>query len=230
MHNPCDEVHGTSSALCDYILQHQLQETAPASIVDFGAGGGKIGRLVRETLSPSCRLEAVEGYAPSARLLAQLGVYNVVHHELIQEWLKSRAGDRYDLAIFGDVLEHLAPRELHRVLGTCVGIFKEIIIVVPLCDLFQGPLHGNPLEAHRTYVTPGFFDRYRPIEKHIVHGDEWTIMNVRMSVCPFPQLHRGAVQRAGHACVVVLQSFGTAQPLVYFLRRAFRRARIWIGR
>ena len=37
--------YGTSASLCDYVLIHQLAEMQPSHIVDFGAGGGKNGRL-----------------------------------------------------------------------------------------------------------------------------------------------------------------------------------------
>jgi hypothetical protein len=230
MRNPGEEIHGTSSTECDFVFRHQLQELAPRSVIDFGAGGGKTGRLVREILGRSCRLEAVEGFAPTARFLAESGIYDAVHQTLIQEWLKDHAIERHDLAIFGDVLEHLAPREVHRVLRRCLGMFQEVIVAAPLCDLSQGPLYGNPLEVHKTYITAGFFDRYRPIEKHIVHGDEWTIMNVRISARPLPRLRHGVLHRAYHASVLLLQTFGTAQPLVSFVRRAYRKTRLLLGR
>ena len=227
MKDPSDQGYGSSSTLCDYVLRHQLQEAAPGSIVDFGAGGGKIGRLVRDTLGGTCRLEAVEGYAPAAQHLAQRGVYDRVHHALIQEWPQGHLLERYDMAIFGDAMEHLTPRQVRRVVRQCLGMFKEVVIVVPLCDLTQGPIYDNPLEIHRTYITAGFFDRYLPMETHIIHGDRWTIMNVRLSADPPGRRRPGVFSRAYHAGVLALQFFGSAQPVTYFFRRASRKARRW---
>jgi hypothetical protein len=46
--------------------------------------------------------------------------------------------------------------------------FDHIIIVVPLHDIFQDDSYGNGLEIHWAYITHHFFDRYKPVEKHIV--------------------------------------------------------------
>jgi hypothetical protein len=45
-----DQQTGASTWVCDYILEYQLASLRPTEAVDFGAGGGKNGRIVRNVL------------------------------------------------------------------------------------------------------------------------------------------------------------------------------------
>ena len=163
---PDSLIHGTSGTWLDYILRHQLAEIRTASVVDFGAGEGKNAHLIREVLGTGCRIVAIEGFAPTVRMLEDSGLYDEVHGALIQEWCARNAAT-CDLALFGDVLEHLSPRAIHRVIRDCLPRFRELIIVVPLCHNQQDAVGGNRLEIHRSYLTPRVFRRYRPVEQHI---------------------------------------------------------------
>jgi 2-polyprenyl-3-methyl-5-hydroxy-6-metoxy-1,4-benzoquinol methylase len=138
----------------------------PFSVVDFGAGGGKNGKLVRQILQDKVELIAVEGSEKTAKMLSNEGPYEKVSCALIQDWV-FQDRNTYDLAIFGDVLEHLKPKDIHKIIKQCHNKFKQIIVICPLHDIFQEEAYGNPLEVHRTYVTDNFFDRYHCIEKHI---------------------------------------------------------------
>jgi len=173
---------GSSANYLDYVLLHQLAEFAPKRIVDFGAGEGKNGKLIRSVFKNDCEIIAVEGYEPTANMLKTAGIYDEVHHSLIQKWLQENT-KQYDLAVFGDVLEHLTSREIHQAVKTALTCFERIIIVVPLYDLYQDEMYGNPLEIHKSFITGKCFDRYHPLEKHIrvgrnETGEGYTIMNV----------------------------------------------------
>src|SRR5688572_8483075 len=101
--------YGASTSTCDYIVQQQLRLCHPAQIVDFGAGGGKNGRLARSVLGMNCTLIAVEGFERTAQMLREGSVYDRVDTALLQQWIDSNSGS-YSLALFGDVIEHLTPR------------------------------------------------------------------------------------------------------------------------
>jgi hypothetical protein len=197
--------------------------------VDFGAGGGKNGRLVRSVAGARCTLVAVEGFTPTARMLRERGIYDRVDTALIQDWLARNTGS-YSLAIFGDVLEHLTPRQIHRSIRRCLMTFDQIIIVVPLHDIYQDSVYGNSLEIHRAYLTSGFFDRYKPVEKHIIETREYTMMNVLLSK---DRRERRAYQRvarkAFHIAMLTLQPFGLARPFVDLLKRSAGRFK-WLIR
>lgn len=221
--------YGTSSTILDYVLRHQLAEIKPKEIVDFGAGGGKNGSLVRDLLGNDCRLIAVEGYEKTARMLGEQGIYDEVHHKLLQEWLEGNS-QRKDLAIFGDVLEHLPRNEIYRALDTSLKSFAHVIVVAPLHELFQGELYGNMLEVHRTYITSRFFDRYNPIEKHIAPVSNWTFMNVRISANMRKRSLRRRFFEAGyHYSVLALQPVGMARPFHKFADCIFQRFQFLFG-
>jgi len=220
--------YGSSSSQCDYVLQYQIAQMRPQQIVDFGAGGGKNGRIARELLGNSVRLIAVEGFESAAQSLRESGLYDEVCHDLLQRWVEKDAGT-YDLAIFGDVLEHLTPSEIHMVVQQSLTKFKRIIIVCPLHDIFQEDCYGNSLEVHRAYITANFFDRYHPTEKHVVQGREWTIINVAINLKPQVPLYKRISWGAFHASMVALQPIGLARPFVNFLKRNFLRYK-WLLR
>ncbi len=226
---PDDLIHGTSGTWLDYILRHQLAETRPASVVDFGAGDGKNGRMIRDVLGTGCRTVAIEGFTPTVRMLESSGLYDEVHEALIQAWSEGNTVT-YDLALFGDVLEHLTPREIHRVIRNCLPKFRELIVVVPLCHNQQDAVGGNRLEIHRSYVTPRAFRRYRPVEQHIVHAGYMDYMNVRIDsrAARIPWL-RLLPQRLFHLAMLVLQPVGLARPLAWFLRHKLNRFK-WLIR
>ncbi|MCI0591224.1 MAG: hypothetical protein L0Y67_06440 [Gammaproteobacteria bacterium] len=218
-HQNTVEQYGSSTWLCDYIVEHQLRLLQPKEVVDFGAGGGKNGLLVRRALGNESKLIAVEGYEKSARMLAERGGYDRVDTGLLQDWVRSDAG-RYSLAIFGDVLEHMTPRQIHDVMEKCFDKFDHVIVVVPLHDIFQDEAYGNPLEVHRAYITNGFFDRYKPIEKHIIASTEFTIMNLLIATRQVKHpLYRRFFRLVFHTLMLVLQPLGLARPFVEVLKR-----------
>ena len=220
--NSEEQQHGGSVKLCDFVLKHQLEELQPLQVVDFGAGGGKNGRIARRILQDSVKLIAVEGSEITTKMLSDEGPYDEVYNALIQDWV-FKDSNIYDLAIFGDVLEHLKPKDIHTVIRQCLNKFKHIIVICPLHDIFQDDFYGNPLEVHQTYITSKFFDRYNCIEKHIVKGGKWTIMNVHiLPVCESAEpIWRKLSWFIFHRAMLVLQPLGMARPFVKFLKRYF---------
>lgn len=211
--------YGSSAYYLDYVLEKQLLEIAPKRIVDFGAGAGKNGKIAKKMLGDSVHTVAVEGFQPTAEMLRSSGVYTEVCHDLIQNWLKNNP-ERYDLAIFGDVLEHLSVPEIRWVMRKCLRQFNNVIVIVPLCDIFQDEKYGNKLEIHKSYITESFFNRYNPEEKHI-KVDRWyyTIMNVKINSDIQKELTlKQFGKRVLHFIIPVVQPLGLARPLVVLIR------------
>jgi hypothetical protein len=222
--------YGSSSSLGDYILKHQLEELRPLNIVDFGAGGGKNGRMARQILPQAVKLIAVEGCEKTAQMLSAEGPYDEVSCSLIQEWVFNDL-NIYDLAIFGDVLEHLKPKEIHAVIGQCISKFKHIVVICPLHEIFQEDAYGNALEVHQTYITTNFFDRYNWVEKHVVKGKGWSKMNVHiLSEFKLAEpIWRRLSWVVFHRVMLVLQPLGLARPFVNVLKRYFLKYK-WLLR
>ena len=218
----CNSQHqryGTSVNYLDDVLERQLLTIDPKKIVDFGAGGGKNGKIVRRVLGDSVHVAAVEGFQPTAKMLQASGIYTEVCYGLIQDWLKNST-EHYDLAIFGDVLEHLTVSEIHWVMRKCLKRFGCIIVIVPLCDIFQLESYGNKLEIHKSYITESFFNRYKPEEKHIKVGEHYTIMNVKIitNTKKQPFTLRRFGKKMIQPFIPILQPLGLALPLVRLLQ------------
>mgnify|MGYP006305959775 CR=1 FL=1 len=152
---------GSSSSALDYVLREQIKAIQPKTVVDFGAGGGKIGKIVREIMGNRCTITAVEGYAITVENLKASKVYDNVHYCLLEDFLLDNT-NTYDLAIFGDVIEHLTCRSIKKAIYDTLSYFNYFIIVVPLYDIFQDNAYGNIIEKHQSYITDKFFDRYHP--------------------------------------------------------------------
>jgi hypothetical protein len=213
---------GASAYYCDFVLEHYLEQIRPTTIVDFGAGGGKNGLIARRVLGDACEVIGVEGFERSANTLRAGNVYNRVDCALLQDWITKEQG-KYAMAVFGDVLEHLAPSAIHASIRSCLGKFDHILIVCPLWDIFQSAAYGNELEKHKTYVTMNFFDKYRPISKCIVEGDDYTIMSILIDAHRQKQpLTKRAVWAAFHVLMLSLQPIGLARPAVDAIKYVLR--------
>jgi hypothetical protein len=163
--------YGDSLDYLDKYVAGQIIIIRPDTVVDFGAGGGKYGKMLRNIPEcKNCKIIAVEGYLPAVEHLKSLGLYDSVENILIQKWV-DRKNQMYDVAIFGDVLEHLTAGEIRKVIGKALKCFKNIIICVPLRNIFQGVLYGNKLEEHKAYIMEDFFNSYPIREKHLVMID-----------------------------------------------------------
>jgi hypothetical protein len=94
-----------SADVFNNLFQGHICKINPLSVLDVGAGAGKYGRFIR-TLLPETSREAIE---PTQKYIDEykLGeVYNNVHCTTIKEFAKNNPRNRYNVVIFGDVLEH----------------------------------------------------------------------------------------------------------------------------
>ncbi|MHA1661191.1 MAG: hypothetical protein ACTSUT_18990 [Promethearchaeota archaeon] len=219
-----DHQFESSVPYCDYIVKNQISQICPRNAVDFGAGAGKYCRILRDILGNACHITAIEGFKKAADMLRDKEFYDLVYNELLEEWL-DKSDEDYDLAILGDVLEHLRPRMIRKVLKKAMPKFRNVIIVVPLHDIYQDALNENKLEIHQAYITSNFFDRYSPKEKHIICGDEYIVMNVLLNNEKGGQedITRRISKFMLHYVILLLQRLGLARQFVNFLKRHFIR-------
>ena len=155
---------GGSLDLLDGYCREQYIRIKPQSVVDFGAGKGKHGRILRD-LFPDIRIEAVEVFEPNT--IGSEGIYDTTHLQNIVDFCETNKRF-YDLAIFGDVLEHLPKEQIYYTMYFANRYFKHVVINVPLRNTDQGVVDGNVYERHLSYITESDFDIYNVIEKHII--------------------------------------------------------------
>lgn len=123
-----------------WLTQHAAKIS---SVVDFGAGAGWYGKTIRE-IAPSANLIAVEIWEPYIKKYELEKIYNEV---IVADALSVRF-DFFDLAIFGDVLEHMTKEKARALIEQTREKATYIIVSIPHGSMPQGPVFGNEFESH----------------------------------------------------------------------------------
>ena len=134
-----------------------------ARVLDIGAGAGKYGRMAREERDDIGHLIAVE---PTEKYIEQFGlrdVYDEISTEDALNFLEGAAQHyddyRFDLAILGDVLEHLRFSDGVDLLQMLSYRAADIVVLTPPdCPQWFGP---NNFENHRSSWETADFNRWR---------------------------------------------------------------------
>lgn len=138
----------------DYIVQmaKKKDEYDTFSILDVGTCDGKWADMIRaafeaelldENEMPELVIDGVEAFKPNA--LRCINKYD--------NFYVGNVGDyhwqylRYDVVIFGDVIEHMEVAAAEWCLDYAVHNAAEVIVGVPYLYK-QGAIYGNPYEVH----------------------------------------------------------------------------------
>lgn len=116
----------------------------PKQVVDFGPGEGTYSILGRH-LTPNAAWTAVEVFEPYVERYDLDQKYDeiiIADMRDLPDWL------RYDVGIFGDVIEHLHENDAERVIHQAAECAAHLYISTPIVPAPQGPSHGNEAEAH----------------------------------------------------------------------------------
>lgn len=129
-----------------------------ATCLDVGACDGKWCKLLGDYL----RMDAVEIYEPNIRKHGLLNIYRNVYLEDIR---KFEYGNKYDLIIFGDVLEHMSIEDAQKVIEYARPRCKNFLIAVPY-EWENRSRYGNPWEVHiQDDLTPkNVLERFKGIQ------------------------------------------------------------------
>jgi hypothetical protein len=130
------------------MIKDHLQIINPSTVLDVGAGAGKMGYLCREAVKHSridC-IEPTESYIDTYKLNT---IYNKVYNTSIQDFATKHCQNRYDLVIFGDILEHLFRSEAIDCLDFILYRTNWAMIVWPT-NLPQDDWGDNTYEIHKS--------------------------------------------------------------------------------
>lgn len=124
-----------------FVSQNKIQ-----TVLDVGAGSGTYGDL----LSPHVHvIDALEIWSPYIHDFGLTGKYsNIIEGDVRRAHSLLFPLARYDLIIFGDVLEHMTKAESLAVWEWASIHADWGLISVPLGHYPQGASHGNPYEEH----------------------------------------------------------------------------------
>lgn len=142
----------------------KIIELGPNSVLDVGAGLGVYGRFIRDKMSVE-RLDAIEAWKPSVEKFRLRDVYDKVFVEDARNHLDWK----YDLVIFGDVLEHMSEVEALSIWKMTSAQAKYAIISIPIIHYPQHDIEGNPYEVHvdEDWTTERVLNTFEGIIEHV---------------------------------------------------------------
>lgn len=144
----------TSNPILIHDMVRLIKIINPKSVLDVGCGFGKWGFLCREMLDIAyeryekkdwkVQIDGVEIFK-SYMTPVHSYIYNNISNVDIR---KSLIGEKYDLIILADVLEHMTKEEALCVLNSARVMGKHVIVSTPKGLMEQGKVLGNENERH----------------------------------------------------------------------------------
>ena len=115
-------------------------------VVDFGCGEGTYKNLL-DPHCPGTRWTGVEVWEPYVEQFDLEEKYDRIIVEDCRRVDWSSLGP-VDLAIFGDILEHMIREEAVKVVERALAHAPLVLISIPVVEFPQEPTGGNPYEEH----------------------------------------------------------------------------------
>lgn len=124
-----------------FVKEHDIK-----TVLDVGAGKGTYGTLLGPHVD---RIDAMEVWAPYVEQFDLKSIYHSVVVDDFRNWPDyALTGYKWDLIVFGDVLEHMSAEESQRCWNHAAHMAKYGLISVPIVHYPQGAEFGNPYEVH----------------------------------------------------------------------------------
>ena len=124
-------------------IRHAISRINPHNGLDVGAGSGTYAKMF-----PGIRWDGVEIWEPYIEKYGLKDLYETIVVSDIRKWNPVNTTKRWDVAIAGDVLEHMTEDEARDVVANLMAFADYVIISIPLGHYPQGEYDGNPHEAH----------------------------------------------------------------------------------
>jgi hypothetical protein len=135
-----------SSDIFDSRVKSILRQIKPNRCLDIGAGAGKYGRLLREIM-PAAISVGVEIESDYIQAYGLNEIYDEVRQMNAIDLITSGVDETFDLAIFGDVLEHMRKSDGMDLLNFLIYRTKWILAIFPT-QYIQNSVAGYKSEAH----------------------------------------------------------------------------------
>jgi cyclopropane fatty-acyl-phospholipid synthase-like methyltransferase len=121
----------------------QLKSLNLTSMLDVGAGAGTYAHIFAQHF-PNTQRFAVEAWTPYIHEFSLKDIYT----EVFNHDIRDHEYFKYDIVIFGDVLEHMTKEEALAVWDKVSKQSSYALISIPIVHYPQDDVHGNPFEKH----------------------------------------------------------------------------------
>lgn len=139
---------GASANHLDLNVAKCLRHVEPTSILEYGCGGGKLGRLCQQLGLKLESLHAVQKlFQPEDMALLQGAGYNNIYDEDIYEFVRRGIPNQYSLIVALDVIEHFMHAEAMSIIDYSLYRCSYMLLVWPSHYPQQT---DNVYETHRT--------------------------------------------------------------------------------
>jgi len=153
----------------DDVVRRILTMTRPAKVLDIGPGAGKYGRMVREIDRNSATFTSLTCVEIDQKRVIQAfsldKIYDRVLNEDAAKLIRTMPEITGDLAIMGDVIEHLTKSEGRDLLEFLQYRFRHVVLIIPVdypSLSWIGPDGTNHAqEAHVSIWLPSDFSSMR---------------------------------------------------------------------
>src|SRR5574343_669279 len=126
------------------LLNRVISASSGVRIVDIGPGSGTHVKLL-EAPRDMCHWTGVEVWQPYVEKYQLNTLYDTIIVEDSRRWQPS---GRYDIAIAGDVMEHMTKEEAKSLYEQLLQTSDLVLMSIPIIHYPQGEYDGNPYEAH----------------------------------------------------------------------------------
>lgn len=160
-----------------------IERLKPSTMLDVGCGSGTYAKMF-----PNIQKIGIEIWQPYIEQYGLKDLYSDVKQEDVRTWTPDTT---YDVAILGDVLEHMTIDEAKAVFDKIRNCATSVIVSIPIGHYPQGEYEGNPHEAHivdhwtsdmvrETFGDPTWGQVDGEIGVYV-----WSPVNVRPKICVY---------------------------------------------
>lgn len=135
-----------SNSIFDEVTSEIIKYLVPKRCLDIGAGAGKYGRLIRNSL-PDVYIVAVEIESDYISKFNLFSIYDRIWHIDALKLINEKVDEKFDVAILGDVIEHLLKSDGVDLIHFLVYRTRYILVNYPYRYL-QNSVDGYNCEAH----------------------------------------------------------------------------------
>ena len=116
------------------------------TIIDVGVGRGTYYELLSPHL-PQLDWTGVEVWAPYIDQFNLHNKYTKLINQDVRE-INFEAEPQRDLAILGDILEHMPKSDAQKIINTILDKSRTVVISIPITHYPQDEINNNPFEKH----------------------------------------------------------------------------------